>query len=88
MSSYACVMLKNGRRHISMNDFHAHLTKPINYDSLEVDGIDTRDYPDFCDAYFSHGEYEDGEEMSDEALQDLTEKNPNLLHAKINDALY
>ena len=71
-----------------MNDFHAHLTKPINYDSLEVDGIDTRDYPDFCDAYFSHGEYEDGEEMSDAALQDLTEKNPDLLHAKINDALY
>ena len=71
-----------------MIDFHAHTTKPINYESLEVDGIDTRDYPDFCDAYFSHGEYEDGEEMSDAALQDLSEKNPDLLYDKIIEVIY
>ena len=55
---------------------------------MEVDGIDTKDYPDFCDAYFSHGEYEDGEEMSDEALQELSEKNPDLLYDKISEVIY
>ena len=69
-----------------MNDTHTY--KVINYASLEVDGIDTKDYPDFCDAYFSHGEYEDGEEMSDEALQELSEKNPDLLYDKISEVIY
>ena len=71
-----------------MIDFHAALRKAINFDSLQVDGIDTRDYPDFCDAYFSHGEYEDGEEMSDEALQELTEENSDLLYDKIIEIIY
>lgn len=26
---------------------------------VEVDGVDTRDYPDFCDAYFSSARFED-----------------------------
>jgi len=71
-----------------MIDYHAALRKKINFDSLEVDGIDSKDYPDFCDAYFSHGEYEDGEEMSDEALQEFTEENPDLLHNKIYEIIY
>jgi len=32
----------------------------LNYSrltDLEIDGIDTRDYPDFCDAYISSGSY-------------------------------
>ena len=27
--------------------------------NLEIDGIDTTDYPDFCDAYASYAEWED-----------------------------
>ena len=39
---------------------------------VEVDGVDTRDYPDFCDAYFSNAVYEDtGEELTDEELEQL-----------------
>jgi hypothetical protein len=33
--------------------------------SIEIDGVDTRDYPDFCDAYISGGTY-DGEELTEE----------------------
>lgn len=40
--------------------------------NIEVDGIDTRDFPDFCDAFISYAEY-DGVEMTDEELDTLNE---------------
>ena len=41
-------------------------------DNIEVDGIDTKDYPDFCDAYITSADY-DGEPMTDEQLDELNE---------------
>ena len=41
-------------------------------DNIEVDGIDTKDYPDFCDAFISSADY-DGVEMTDEQLDELNE---------------
>jgi len=40
--------------------------------NVEVDGIDTRDYPDFCDAFISAADY-DGEPMTSEQLDELNE---------------
>ena len=37
--------------------------------SIDVDGIDMRDYPDFCDAYICYAEYEE----EDGTFRDLTE---------------
>jgi hypothetical protein len=39
---------------------------------LEVDGVDSADYPDFSDAYFSYGCYEDGTPLTEEELDQLT----------------
>lgn len=39
---------------------------------LQVDGIDRRDVPDFCDAYIAYGSY-DGRELTDEELDMLNE---------------
>jgi len=39
---------------------------------VEVEGIDTRDYPDFCDAYISYAEI-NGREATDEELEELSE---------------
>ena len=39
--------------------------------NLEVDGVDSDDYPDFCDAFFSYAEYEDGTPLSDDELEQL-----------------
>ena len=39
---------------------------------LEVDGVDSGDYPDFCDAYFSSGCYEDGTPLTEDELDQLT----------------
>lgn len=41
-------------------------------DNIAVDGIDTKDYPDFCDAYISSADY-DGVPMTDEQLDELNE---------------
>ncbi len=40
---------------------------------LEVDGVNPSDYPDFCDAYFSDGYYEDGTPLTEDELNKLTD---------------
>jgi hypothetical protein len=40
---------------------------------LEVDGVVSGDYPDFCDAYFSSGCYEDGTPLTEDELNKLTD---------------
>mgnify|MGYP003965868655 FL=1 len=50
---------------------------------VEVDGIDTRDYPDFCDAFISYAEY-DGREMTDEELDTLNEDSDFVYEAVQN----
>ena len=70
------------RREISVNG------KEVDTDSLEIDGIDMRDYPDFVDAYFSDGEFMDGSEMSQDELYYLTDHHGELLYNKIQDRLH
>jgi hypothetical protein len=41
-------------------------------DNIEIDGIDTKDYPDFCDAYISSADY-NGVPMTDKQLDELNE---------------
>ena len=42
--------------------------KTIDRNSLVIDGVDSRDYPDFVDAYVSEGYYLNGDKISDEDL--------------------
>ena len=47
----------------------------MNYDlidNIEIDGIDTRDYPDFTDAFIVSADY-DGKPMTEEQLDTLNE---------------
>ena len=55
---------------------------------IEVDGVDSRDYPDFSDAYFSYACYEDGTPLTDDELNKLTEGNGDLLYEKAYDSLH
>jgi hypothetical protein len=54
----------------------------------KVDGIDMKDYPDFCDAYFDSACYEDGTALTDDELIELTDSNFDLLHEMIYDIIY
>lgn len=47
---------------------------------VEIDGVDYRDYPDFCDAHFSRAVYEDNlEELDDDELDELKDKYSDVL---------
>jgi|TARA_R110000850_G_scaffold27004_1_gene76713 hypothetical protein len=41
-------------------------------DNIEIDGIDTKDYPDFCDAYIVSADY-DGVPMTEEQLDEIND---------------
>ena len=55
---------------------------------LEVDGVDSRDYPDFSDAYFSFGCYEDRTPLSEDELNRLTELASDVLWEMAYDSLH
>ena len=51
------------------------MKKTLDYDKItdvEVDGIDHRDAPDYCDAFVCNASYE-GREMTQEELEMLNE---------------
>lgn len=57
--------------------------KAVDTGSLELSGVDGRDAPDFVDAYFSAGLWQDGTKMSDEDLDALKEAHPDLFYDRV-----
>ena len=55
-------------------------------EDIEIDGIDTRDYPDFCDAFILEASYK-GREMTDEELEALNEDS-DFVYDKVMEHLY
>ena len=55
----------------------------LNGRLVEVDGVedvDSRDYPDFCDAHFVGARFVDtGEELTDDEYEELQDKYPEVL---------
>jgi hypothetical protein len=54
--------------------------------NVEIDGIDPRDYPDFCDAYICYAEY-NGIEMTEDQLNELNE-DADFVYESIENHLY
>jgi hypothetical protein len=52
----------------------------IDYDSIEVDGVDTNDYPDFTDAYIAAANFADGTSLTDEELDQLNDEMADEIH--------
>lgn len=64
-------------------------TKILNYDlidNIQVDGIDTKDYPDFCDAFIVSADY-DGHPMSEAQIDELNEDS-SFLHDCVYNQLF
>ena len=40
--------------------------------NIEIEGIDTADYPDFCDAFISSADY-NGKKMTEQQLDNLNQ---------------
>jgi hypothetical protein len=57
-------------------------------DTIEVDGVDSKDYPDFCDAYISYAwNVKKDRECTDMELEILTEENLDLVNELAYDSL-
>lgn len=56
-------------------------------DNIELDGIDTKDYPDFCDAYISSADY-NGVEMTEAQLDRLNEDESEFVYDKVMNHLF
>jgi hypothetical protein len=48
--------------------------KEVDLNSIEFDGIDMNDYPDFSDAYISAAGFQDGTELTVDELELLQEE--------------
>lgn len=55
-------------------------------EDVELDGIDTRDYPDFCDAFILSATYK-GREMNEKELERLNE-DQDYLYEKVLEHIY
>lgn len=62
--------------------------KEVNLDSLEIDGVNSRDYPDFVDAYISYGLFTDGSELNDQEMDEFTDKYSDIVHQLAYDSFY
>ena len=60
----------------------------VDTNSIEIDGVDPSDRPDFADAYISYAEYQDGTPLTDGELEELTSEMPDLVNQLANDSLY
>lgn len=52
----------------------------ISQDTLQVEGVFSFDYPEYCDAYFSYAETISGRMLTEEELDKLTNDYPELLN--------
>jgi hypothetical protein len=43
----------------------------VDYNSIEIDGVNPNDYPDYSDVYISHAEWKDGTPLTNEELNKL-----------------
>ena len=59
--------------------------KEVDEKSIEIEGVDRRDYPDFSDAYISAANYIDGTPLSNKEIEELDAQNNELVHEKIQD---
>lgn len=55
--------------------------------NVSVDGIDTRDYPDFVDAFIESADY-DGKPMSDEMLDVINDEHLEFVHECVYNHLF
>jgi len=62
--------------------------KKIDMTTIQLDGIDTKDYPKFCDAYISSASWDNGEELTESELEEFNDENGELIHQLVFDFLF
>jgi hypothetical protein len=47
--------------------------KLVDTETIEIDGIDRKDYPDFADAYIASAQFADGAALNDQQIDKLND---------------
>ena len=53
----------------------------------EIEDVKSWDYPDFCDAFISYAEDENGKEMTEQQIEEWTENNQEDFYEMILESL-
>ena len=53
----------------------------------EIEDVKSWDYPDFCDAYISYAEDENGQEMTEQQIEEWTENNEEEFYEMVLESL-
>ena len=56
-------------------------------DDVDIEGIDMRDYPDFCDSFLVSATY-DGRELSEDELDHIQISNPDWFYEQVERFIY
>lgn len=56
----------------------------VDFSSIELDGIDHNDYPDYCDAFICYAETKNGQPLTDDQLDILNEDSDLVYNAVID----
>ena len=51
--------------------------KKVEINTIEIEGIDTSDYPDFVDSFAAYAEWTNGKELTDSELDDFNDEFPD-----------
>lgn len=62
--------------------------KQVDGSTIEIDGVNPRDYPDFVDSYATYAEFTNGEALTDEELDVLTDKHSDIIQQLAYEELY
>jgi len=61
--------------------------KEVDLSSIELDGVESWDRPDYADAYASAAEFTDGTPLTDDELEELTDKHGDIINMRAHDML-
>lgn len=57
--------------------------KTVDVSTFEFDGVDMKDYPDFCDAFVNYAEFDDGTALTDYQLDVLADVFGNIVYEQL-----
>ena len=59
--------------------------KKVDTSTIQIDGIERWDYPDFADAYIDYAEYEDGTPLNEKEIDALNSQYGEWVNSEIHD---
>jgi len=63
--------------------------REVDLHSINIEGVDRQDYPDFCDAFISEAVWmNNGTALDDEELEQLTEENGCLVNELAHEQMF